>query len=52
MNGWELIYCLNENCPRKDCRRYYSKMPKSEIESGRIETHKFKDENCKYYIKR
>ena len=47
MNGFDLVYCTNIKCEREDCRRYYKKIP----ECGYVDTSKFNNLNCKYYVK-
>lgn len=47
MNGFDLVYCTNTKCGKEDCRRYYKKIPKN----GYVDTSKFNNLNCKYYVK-
>lgn len=47
MNGFDLTYCTNKECTRTDCRRHYNKIPTGFF----VWLSKFKEKNCKYYLK-
>ena len=47
MNGFDLTYCTNIKCERKDCRRHYKKIP----DCGYVNMSKFKEKNCKYFVR-
>ena len=51
MNGFDLIYCTNEKCTRCDCRRHRTKIPEDAGVRTLFMWSKFKEKNCKYYLK-
>lgn len=47
MNGYDITYCINEKCNKKECRRHYTKIPPNDAYT---EKSKFTEKNCKYYM--